>query len=484
MRHLGTWKHWLWVTMFLLPASTSVTVRDKPEKTCPILRAEGHQLTQDNRNKLEVSGFDLGESFSLRRAFCEGDKTCFKLGSALLIRDTIKIFPKGLPEEFSVAAMFRVRRSTKKERWFLWQVLNQQNMPQVSIVVDGGKKVVEFMFQVAEGDVLNYVFKNRELRPLFDRQWHKLGIGIQSRLISLYMDCKLIASRQTDEKDTIDFRGRTVIVARASDGKPVDIELHQLRIYCNTSIIAQETCCEISDTKCPEQHGFGSTASSLVTAHASKLSAYLPAKQELSDQCQCVPNKGEKGLPGAPGSPGQKGDKGESGAVGNKGEVGAPGIPGEKGENGLRGVPGLPGQKGEQGSQGSKGETGDKGEQGAKGDPGLAGLHGQDGLKGDWGPPGPPGPKGEKGDTGPPGPPALTGSLGMQGPRGPPGKEGQRVSTSGITGKRYKLRGSSFLNTNRDETKISLADGHEGSISYPKAEMGDWRFRHRGFKFR
>lgn len=94
---------------------------------------------------------------------------------------------------------------------------------QVSIVVDGGKKVVEFTVQAAEGDVLNYIFKNRELRPLFDRQWHKLGIGIQARGISLYMDCNLIASWQTDEKDAVDFRGRTVIAARASDGKPVGV---------------------------------------------------------------------------------------------------------------------------------------------------------------------------------------------------------------------------------------------------------------------
>lgn len=94
---------------------------------------------------------------------------------------------------------------------------------QVSVVVDGGKKVVEFMFRAAEGDVLNYIFKNRELRLLFDRQWHKLGIGVQSRGVSLYMDCTLIASRQTDEKDAVDFRGRTVIAARASDGKPVDV---------------------------------------------------------------------------------------------------------------------------------------------------------------------------------------------------------------------------------------------------------------------
>lgn len=79
------------------------------------------------------------------------------------------------------------------------------------------------MFQATEGDVLNYIFRNRELRPLFDRQWHKLGISIQSRVISLYMDCNLIARRQTDEKDTVDFHGRTVIATRVADGKPVDV---------------------------------------------------------------------------------------------------------------------------------------------------------------------------------------------------------------------------------------------------------------------
>lgn len=86
--------------------------------------------------------------------------------------------------------------------------------------------MVEFMFRAPEGDVLNYVFKNREIRPLFDRQWHKLGVGIQSRSISLYLDCNLIASRHTDEKDTVDIHGRTVIAARASDGKPVDVSCY------------------------------------------------------------------------------------------------------------------------------------------------------------------------------------------------------------------------------------------------------------------
>lgn len=34
------------------------------------------------------TGFDLAESFSLRQTSCGGEKICFKLGSAPLIRDT------------------------------------------------------------------------------------------------------------------------------------------------------------------------------------------------------------------------------------------------------------------------------------------------------------------------------------------------------------------------------------------------------------
>lgn len=82
------------------------------------------------------------------------------------------------------------------------------------------------MFRAAEGEVLNYVFKNRELRSLFDRQWHKLGVGVQPRGVALYVDCRLVASRHTDDREAVDSQGRTVITARAADGKPVDVSCH------------------------------------------------------------------------------------------------------------------------------------------------------------------------------------------------------------------------------------------------------------------
>lgn len=94
---------------------------------------------------------------------------------------------------------------------------------QVSVLVDGTKKVVEYMTKSAQGNILHYIFKSREIHPLFDRQWHKLSISVQSRFISLYLDCNLIARRQTDEKKTVDLQGKTLIAARAADEKPVDV---------------------------------------------------------------------------------------------------------------------------------------------------------------------------------------------------------------------------------------------------------------------
>lgn len=95
--------------------------------------------------------------------------------------------------------------------------------PQVQVVVDGGKKVVEFSFQGLLKNTPRYSFKSRDLHALFDRQWHKLSISVQSNIVSIYMDCKLIERRLTDERDSIDPSGRTLITTRVEDGRPVDV---------------------------------------------------------------------------------------------------------------------------------------------------------------------------------------------------------------------------------------------------------------------
>lgn len=98
--------------------------------------------------------------------------------------------------------------------------------PQVSVVVDGDKKAVEFSSEGLLKNSFRYTFKSRDLHALFDRQWHKLGISVHSDTVSIYVDCTLAEKKMTDERDSIDLNGRTLISTRVEDGRPVDVCSH------------------------------------------------------------------------------------------------------------------------------------------------------------------------------------------------------------------------------------------------------------------
>lgn len=106
---------------------------------------------------------------------------------------------------------------------------------QVSVVVDGGKKMVEFSSKDLLKNTLRYAFKSRDLHDLFDRQWHKLSISVQTNIVSIYMDCKLVERRLTEERDSIDLSGRTLIATRMEDGRPVDVRPKQLTLALTLS---------------------------------------------------------------------------------------------------------------------------------------------------------------------------------------------------------------------------------------------------------
>ncbi|CAG09443.1 unnamed protein product [Tetraodon nigroviridis] len=250
----------------------------------------------------------------------------------------------------------RVRRTTKKDRWYLWQIFDQSGNSQLSIVVDGGQKTMEFSFQGLLRNLLRYTFRSRDLHALFDRLWHKLSISVQSNIVSIYMDCKLIERRLIDERGGVDPGGRTVIATRVENGRPVDIEMKQFLIYCDPYVAEMENCCELREPKCEASKTFNGTTPPTVTAPLPQMLSQ-PELPSL-DRCQCSTEKGDAGLSGGVGPAGPKGDKGETGEVGGRGN---------------------PGQKGELGSEGQKGIDGEKG---LKGDPGPAGPVGSMGPKG------------------------------------------------------------------------------------------------------
>lgn len=56
------------------------------------------------------------------------------------------VFPNGLPNEYSIVATFRLRKTTKKDRWYLWQIFDQSGSSQVSQWDDLSKRLEKNSF--------------------------------------------------------------------------------------------------------------------------------------------------------------------------------------------------------------------------------------------------------------------------------------------------------------------------------------------------
>ncbi|KAM6956329.1 collagen alpha-1(XIX) chain-like [Aplochiton taeniatus] len=248
MSYLLKWTAFLWIINYI-PCTFGMAVNERIDNSCPPLKIDEGRFSDSFDGPVEFTGFDLTEQFLLRKGLITDDRPSFRLGSIPLIKQTELVFPNGLPSEYSLVAIFRLRKTTKKDRWYLWQIFDQSGESQVSIVIDGAKRVVEFSAQGLLKNSLHYTFKSRDLHALFDRQWHKLSIGVQSSTVSVYMDCQLIERKPTNEKDIIDPSGRTLITTRIEDGRPVDIELQRILIYCDPYLAEMETCCELSRSK-------------------------------------------------------------------------------------------------------------------------------------------------------------------------------------------------------------------------------------------
>lgn len=93
----------------------------------------------------------------------------------------------------------------------------------MSIRLDGENKAVEYNAVGLTKDAVRAVFKNPEVENLFDRNWHKIGMRVDSKSVSLFLDCKHIETAPIEEREDIDIQGKTVIGKRLYDSVPIDV---------------------------------------------------------------------------------------------------------------------------------------------------------------------------------------------------------------------------------------------------------------------
>lgn len=93
----------------------------------------------------------------------------------------------------------------------------------MSIRLDGENKALEYNAIGLTKDAVRVVFRNSRVTDLFDRNWHKIALSIQSQSVSLYIDCKLVQTLPIEERENIDIQGKTVIGKRLYDSVPIDV---------------------------------------------------------------------------------------------------------------------------------------------------------------------------------------------------------------------------------------------------------------------
>uniref|UniRef100_A0A8C8RBE8 VWFA domain-containing protein n=1 Tax=Pelusios castaneus TaxID=367368 RepID=A0A8C8RBE8_9SAUR len=138
------------------------------------------------------------------------------------------VFPQGLPDEYAFVATFKFRKASRREDWYIWQIIDKYGIPQYSAI--GLTK-----------DAVQVVFRNSRVSDLFDRNWHKIALRIQSKTVSLYIDCKLVQTLPIEDRENIDIQGKTVIGKRLYDSVPIDV--------------SSEPACSFPRELCPSAKG-------------------------------------------------------------------------------------------------------------------------------------------------------------------------------------------------------------------------------------
>uniref|UniRef100_A0A8C9F5R4 Collagen alpha-1(XVI) chain n=1 Tax=Pavo cristatus TaxID=9049 RepID=A0A8C9F5R4_PAVCR len=396
-----------------------------------------------------IKRFDLLKISAVKKVRSPRGTVLLRLGAVPLVQPTRQVFPHGLPPEFTLILTLLLKKNSTGEHWYLFQVTDRHGYPQLSLSVHGPEKSLEFQARAPGATFVSTVFTGKAVSSLFDGRWHKVVVAVQSRAVSLHVDCGSISSKPLAPRRALSPEGNAFLGLDAVRGTPVRFDLQQAHIYCDAELARHEGCCEISASGC--QPEAPKTRRQAELMQSSNLIEISPQPQgRVYTRCFCLEEplgpvrrragsrsvqphprlcpRHKRGLPGTHGTKGEKGDR----VSVPSGDPAVPPCP--QGHKGYKTLP----KGGDAGDiclsvpQGQKGEKGDGGLQGKPGRPGRDGRPGEIcvvGPKGQKGDPGLVGPEGLAGEPGPPGKPGAPGIgfPGKPGPRGILGPKGDKV---------------------------------------------------------
>uniref|UniRef100_A0A8C2A176 Collagen, type XI, alpha 1a n=1 Tax=Cyprinus carpio TaxID=7962 RepID=A0A8C2A176_CYPCA len=420
-------------------------------------------------------GVEKTSGFCTNRRASQPD-TAYKIGkTAQISAQTKQLFPDGVfPEDFSILTTIKPKAGIQS---FLLSIYNEKGVQQLGVEV--GRSPV-FLYEDQTGKPAPEDYPLFRSLNLADGKWHRVGISVEKKTVTIIVDCKKKLTKTLDRGDHagIDTNGITVFGTRILDEEAFEGDIQQLLIVADPK--AAYDYCEHYSPDCDVPHkdtlqaqdpgeeyttaveygdlyDYYEGATPTATDEYSepqrvKRSVSMKTKRtRKSPKSFSKPYKYQEQKQAKKLAPKKNGYRsppprnlilglGGGAVLGLKGEKGEPAViePGMliEGPAGTPGPAGLPGPPGLQGPPGSAGDPGDRFRFGGDGEKGPV-VSAQEaqaqailsqarvsmrskGPNGPQGLPGSPGLKGDSGDSGPQGP------RGIQGPPGQMGKPGKR----------------------------------------------------------
>ncbi|XP_067840056.1 collagen alpha-1(IX) chain-like [Heptranchias perlo] len=153
-------------------------------------------------------------------------------------------FPNGFPLEYSFVATFRMIGSTIEKNWNIWQIKDPFGNDQVGVRINGETKSVEFYVLGLEGRLQTITFS--PIPILFDSEWHKVLISVETDTIVLFIDCKRFEMQPINPKGIVSTEGGTFI-GKLNDSPRISVpfELQWMIIHCDPHRAQRESCPEL-----------------------------------------------------------------------------------------------------------------------------------------------------------------------------------------------------------------------------------------------
>lgn len=106
-------------------------------------------------------------------------------------------------------------KNTVNKVWNIWQVVDEDGLKQAGMRLNGDQQALEFFLTTMEGDVQTVTFPG--LSVLFNTKWHKVMVGVEKELVTLYVDCHPVDQKPIKRKGYVNTEGDTLIGRLDSD---------------------------------------------------------------------------------------------------------------------------------------------------------------------------------------------------------------------------------------------------------------------------